>query len=363
MEDALTTEGGLLQQLAKRLLESALERRRWTVRDHRLRNDLRSFVVDHLDTDDVVPVVIDHGKNRPRLPRTHQLRVVRMPPDVHSLGSLLRTWRERLHPTDVGLESFGLRRTKGLRREELAALAGISADYVVRLEQGRSLTPSAQVVASLARALQLDRTETELLHRAAGLTPQGPGKVSRHIPPGVQRMITRMADLPLAVFAADWTLLTSTPLSSALFGTPPPTKVPGQNLIVQTFVEETTAEAATPHGGAEAFERALVADLRRSASWLGDDPGFRSLITNVRALSPQFRKLWDEGRASAHQSLVKTVHHSLVGDVTLDCDVMTIPDSDIKLVVFTAPVGSTDAERLDFLRVGVVRTLNPDPPA
>jgi transcriptional regulator with XRE-family HTH domain len=113
-----------------------------------------------------------------------------------SLSEMLRSRREHLTPADVGLESFGLRRTAGLRREELAQLAGVSVDYIMRLEQGRARTPSQQVVASLARALQLSRTETALLHRAAGLTPPGSGTVSHHIPAGVQRMLARMSDLP-----------------------------------------------------------------------------------------------------------------------------------------------------------------------
>lgn len=278
-----------------------------------------------------------------------------MASDIHSLGGLLRTWRERLHPADVGLQSVGHRRAKGLRREELALLAGVSVDYVMRLEQGRSVTPSPQVVSALARALQLDRTETELLYRSANQLPPGPGKVSDHIPPGVQRMIARMADLPLAAFAADWTLLSSTPLWCALFATPSATELPGQNLIVATFVDGSTARVATPHGGAEVFERAMVADLRRSAARLGDDPRFQSLVTTVRARSPRFAELWDEGRAATHRSLVKTVHNALVGDITLDCDVVTVPDSDVKLVVYTAATGSADAEKLDFLRVGAVR--------
>jgi transcriptional regulator with XRE-family HTH domain len=277
-----------------------------------------------------------------------------MPPDVHSLGGLLRAWRERLHPADVGLGWVGRRRTKGLRREEVAELAGMSVDYVVRLEQGRSLTPSAQIVASLARALQLDRTETELLYRAAGLEPPSAGVVSHHIPPGVQRMVARMGDLPLAVFAADWTLLTATPLWRALFEGPSAADAPVQNLVVQTFVDGSAAEIATPHGGADGFERALVADLRRSAARFADDLGFRSFITDVRAQSPRFAELWDEGRAAAHQSLVKTVHHPGVGDIVLDCDVVAVPDSDVKLVVYSASGSSDGAEKLDVLRVDAI---------
>jgi transcriptional regulator with XRE-family HTH domain len=271
------------------------------------------------------------------------------------LGDLLRAWRGRLSPEDIGMESSGRRRTAGLRREELAQLAGVSVDYVMRLEQGRSRTPSAQVVQSLARALQLDRAETDLFHRAAGLASPRRDAVSRHIPPGVQRMLVRMADLPLAVFAADWTLLHSTSLWRALFDAPSALGDPGQNLIVQTFLGDGIAEIATAHGGPEAFERALVADLRRTAGELGEDADFRAFIGRLRAGSERFAAYWDEGRAAAHQSLVKTVHNRIVGDITLDCDVVTVPDSDIKLVVYSTAEHGADADKLDFLRVGAVR--------
>ncbi|MQY09935.1 hypothetical protein SRB5_00380 [Streptomyces sp. RB5] len=276
-----------------------------------------------------------------------------MPADFHSLGGLLRAWRERLLPSDVGLASVGNRRTKGLRREELAAVAGVSSDYIVRLEQGRWLTPSAQIVASLARALQLDRTETELLYRAAGLAPPGPGTISQHIPPGVQRMLTRMADLPLGVFAADWTLLTSTRLWDVLFLRPAAGEVPGQNLVVDTFVNATSTAVADPDGGADAFDRALVADLRRTAAYAGNDPAFASPIALLHEHSPRFAGLWAEGAAAAFRSLVQTVHHPLVGDVRIDCDTLTVPDADLRIIVCTAAGGSTAAEQLARLRTAI----------
>jgi len=274
---------------------------------------------------------------------------------VDALGELLRAWRGRLSPGDVGIESFGRRRTAGLRREELAQLAGVSVDYIMRLEQSRSRTPSAQVVQSLARALQLDRTETDLFYRAAGLASPRTDAVSRHIPPGVQRMLVRMADLPLAVFAADWTLLHSTPLWRALFDTPSVFNDPGQNLIVQTFLDNSIAEIATAHGGPDTFERALVADLRRTAGNVGDDVAFHAFIRRLLDQSERFAEYWAEGRAAAHRSLVKTVHNRIVGDVTLDCDVVTVPDSDVKLVVYSTAENGPDADKLDFLRVGAIR--------
>ena len=108
----------------------------------------------------------------------------------------------------------------GLRREELAELAGLSVDYVVRLEQGRAKSPSAQVVASLTRALQLQPMERDHAYRLAGLLPPQEGTVSTHVPAGVQRMLARLGEFPVGVFSADWTLLSWTPAWSVLMGDP-----------------------------------------------------------------------------------------------------------------------------------------------
>ncbi len=271
-----------------------------------------------------------------------------------ALGELLRMWRSRLSPADVGLDSHGHRRAAGLRREEVAHLAGVSVDYVVRLEQGRSRTPSAQVVTALARALQLTAPETELLHRSAGLTPPSTSRISRHIPPGVQRVMARMGDLPLAAFSADWTMLASTPLWQRLFSAPSVEAEPTQNLLVQTFIDQSVSDLATAHGGPEAFESALVADLRRAVA---DHPGDELLASFVVRLiegSSRFALLWSEGRVATHQSMTKTVHHPVVGDVVLDCDVLVVPGTDVKLVVYTTFAEGADAEKLDFLRVGAI---------
>src|SRR3954462_2240176 len=107
------------------------------------------------------------------------------------LGAVIRTWRDRRPPSAAGLPAARSRRAAGLRREELADLAGISVDYVVRLEQGRATTPSAQVVAALARALQLGDAERDPLYRLARLVPAGGRMISDHIPPGVYRLVNR----------------------------------------------------------------------------------------------------------------------------------------------------------------------------
>jgi transcriptional regulator with XRE-family HTH domain len=123
-------------------------------------------------------------------------------------GHAVRRWRDRVSPEAAGLPAGGRRRAAGLRREELAQLAGVSVDYVTRLEQGRASHPAAQVVEALARALRLAGTERAHLFRLAGLAPPGPDTVPAHITPGVQRLLDRMTGTPVAVYDASWTLLT-----------------------------------------------------------------------------------------------------------------------------------------------------------
>lgn len=268
----------------------------------------------------------------------------------NALGALLRARRERLSPAAVGLPATGARRAKGLRREELSALAGISVDYIVRLEQGRATTPSAQVVASLARALQLDTAEMELLYRTAGLLPPPKDHLARYVPPSIQRIVARLSDFPTAVFSGDWTLLQASTAWDALFA-PMTTE---RNLARLVFASATPAHG---RGHGAHFEEALVTDLRRASSLHPSDPLLTALVTELRAQSTRFAELWSGGAAAAHRSERKTIATALVGDITLDCDVLTMPDSDVKLVLYTATPDSEDAQKLDLLRVTAIRAF------
>jgi transcriptional regulator with XRE-family HTH domain len=277
----------------------------------------------------------------------------------NDLGRLLRAWRDRCSPADVGLAPRGRRRALGLRREELAGLAGVSVDYLVRLEQGRSRRPGAQVVAALARALQLDEQEAALLYRAAGLSAPSGHEVPVHVPPGVQRLVSRMADYPVGVFAADWRLITWNPMLSALIGDPAARPPEERNLLRATFLGPNTWTPTSPvtESGDEEMEQALVADLRHAVAAYPRDEGLRTLVAEVREASPRFRELWDSGTAGRHVSARKVIHHRLVGELVLDCDVLTVPGSDLRIVLYSAPTGGPDAERLDFLRVSAVHTV------
>lgn len=252
----------------------------------------------------------------------------------------------------------------GLRREELAELAGLSVDYVVRLEQGRATSPSAQVVASLARALQLQPMERDHAYRLAGLLPPQEGTVSTHVPAGVQRMLARLGEFPVGVFSADWTLLSWTPAWAVLMGDPSARTHDERNLARAVFATGPSRLASWPVlQDGDALKTALVADLRTALIDYPRDRGLTDLVEELRSTSAEFARLWDEGAVGPHVSARKTVVHPQVGEVICDCDVLTVPGCDIRLVVYTVAAGSADAEKLEFLRVtNGVRADGPSPP-
>nr|WP_221375597.1 helix-turn-helix transcriptional regulator [Actinoplanes polyasparticus] len=265
------------------------------------------------------------------------------------LGSSLRAWRDRLAPADVGLPGGRGRRAAGLRREELAGLAGISVDYVVRLEQGRFRTPSAQVVAALARALQLTAAERDHLYRLAGIAP--PAHISDHIPPGLQRMLGRLGDTAaVAVFAADWQLIQWNRGWAALLGDPSPTPPALRNFARDSF----PVEGAVPQLShwpvtslsRPATEAAIVSDLRRATGRFPDDRRLATLVRDLVRGNRRFAELWAGGAVGAHREDHKIVDHPSVGPIAVDCDVLSDGDAELKLVILTAAAGSDDEIKL-----------------
>lgn len=248
-----------------------------------------------------------------------------------------------------------MRRTPGLRREDLADLAGVSVDYVVRLEQGRATSPSAQVVAALARALQLSTGERDHLYRLAGLQAPHAGVIGTHVPPGLQRILSRLGDAPAAVFAADWQLVTWNAGWSALLGDPTTIPVRDRNLVRSRFTSGTECHplAGWPvvSNDPDATDRAVVADLRRASGRYPDDPRLTSLVHELLGSSERFAELWHAGAVAGHAEDRKTIHHPKVGPITVDCDVLAGPDSDLKIVIYTAVPGSDDADRLELALV------------
>ncbi|MBO8184758.1 helix-turn-helix transcriptional regulator [Streptomyces spirodelae] len=274
-------------------------------------------------------------------------------------GALLHTWRDRLSPADAGFTASARRRAPGLRREELAQLAGLSVDYVLRLEQGRAKNPSSQVVAALARALQLSRAERDQLYRSAGLLPPQDGTVSGHVPPGIQRLTARLGDVPIGVFAADWSLVWWNVLWCALHGDPSLAPPAERNLARALFGNGLAHASMRPtrsEQGEEAFAASIVADLRDAASRYTADARLARLVHDLRETSEAFARFWSTGAAAQHTTDRKTIRHPEVGDIALDCDVLLVPGADLRLVTYTAAAGSEDAAKLDLLRTTGGRT-------
>ncbi|HEY3750237.1 MAG TPA: helix-turn-helix transcriptional regulator [Pseudonocardiaceae bacterium] len=268
-------------------------------------------------------------------------------------GQAVRRWRDRVSPAAAGLLAGGHRRATGLRREELALLAGISVDYVTRLEQGRATNPSEQVVEALGRALRLSGTEREHLFHVAGLVPPGQGTVPAYITPSVQRMLDRLTGTPVAVSDASWTLLLANPQYTALMG-----EYHGnnRNAVWRHFLGSGNRVVHTPES-LETLEANQVAELRATAGRYPADLRLRRLIAELRANSEHFAELWDAGVVGRHAASRKTVDHPQVGRLTLDCDVLSVAGSDLRVMVYTAEPGSEDAERLALIEVIGTQTL------
>jgi transcriptional regulator with XRE-family HTH domain len=273
-----------------------------------------------------------------------------MTTDSMALGVTLRGWRDRISPGAVGLPSGRARRAKGLRREELAELAGISVDYVMRLEQGRHVSPSAQVVAALARALQLTGGERDHLYRLAGLVPPAEGEISDHIPPGLRRVLNRLGDCAAAVFAADWQLIWWNRGWAGLLGDPSSAPPQVRNFARDTFSIDGTGPRLS-HWPVTSLaqgtvESAVVSDLRRATGRFPDSDRLKDLIDVLAAGSERFAELWACGAVGAHREDHKIVEHPAVGPIAVDCDVITDGDAERKIVILTAAPDTEDETKL-----------------
>jgi hypothetical protein len=259
---------------------------------------------------------------------------------------MVRRWRDRVAPDAVGVPVGRRRRASGLRREELAGLAGISADYLTRLEQGRATTPSAQVVEALARALRLADPERDLLYRLAGHAAPGLDVVPSRVPPSVQRMLDRLANTPVVVYDATWTLVVANAPYDALMGDTTTWHGIERNTIWRNLAGLPTRTVHTAEEQAT-HEARLVADLRLTASRYPADRGLRRLIGDLAEVGPRFAELWDaDPPPLADMSRHKTIDHPAVGRITLDCDTLLVAMDDLRITVYTAEPGTEDAERL-----------------
>lgn len=273
-----------------------------------------------------------------------------------ALGAALRHWRDRIDPATVGLPTGRARRAAGLRREELALLAGISVDYVISLEQSRARTPSVQVLGALARALRLSESERNHLFLLAGQDPPVSARTSARLPPHVQRLLEQLDGTPVSVYDAAWTLIAWNRLSAALLGDPSRLSKRERNVLWRHFAGLSGRVRHTPEQGAR-FEEAAVADLRAATARYPDDVDLRSLVAGLRSISTRFVQLWDAYVVGVHSVDTKTMHHPEIGPIVLDCDVLAVPGSDLRVVVYTAAPGTDAADKLRLLAVIGTQTM------
>ncbi|MEV1246243.1 helix-turn-helix transcriptional regulator [Nonomuraea sp. NPDC050022] len=265
------------------------------------------------------------------------------------LADFLRRRREAIRPAEVGLADGPRRRTVGLRREEVAMLAGMSVDYVVRLEQGRSSQPSSQLLGALARALRLSDDERDHLFHLAGHRPPPADGVARLARAGLMRMLDLLGDTPALVLSDLGEVLAQNRADVLLMGEH--TGFSGdRRYVAYRWFTESAARAVCPPEEQEHHSRQLVADLRATAGRRSGDPTVAGLLDRLRAASADFRRLWAEHEVAVRRADRKTMLHPRVGRLVMDCETLVTPDQGQELLVLT-PADAETGERLELLRV------------
>ena len=269
--------------------------------------------------------------------------------DVAELADFLRRSRERIDPTSLGLPPRNRMRTPGLRREDVAQMAGISVDYYARLEQQRGVRPSEQVINALARALRLTEDESDYLHRLAGYQTRAHSTARRHVAPGLLLILDRLVDAPAQVVSDSGQILARNAMSEALHGGP---VLPGRagNSYWRTF-GDLSARAMFPEDEQPAIIASHVADLRATHAKRPHDPEVNALIHDLLEVSAEFRELWERHDVAVRRVCHKTILHPQVGPIALECEVLLAASGEQSLVLYTARPGTDAAEKLELLRV------------
>ncbi|MBZ2198369.1 helix-turn-helix transcriptional regulator [Occultella gossypii] len=277
----------------------------------------------------------------------------------NELAALLRRARERVRPEDVGLPAGSRRRVPGLRREEVAQLAGLSVEYIVRLEQGRGPHPSTQVLQALSRALRLPDPERDQLYVLADAAPPRPGQIQMTVRPGLLRLLDRLTDLPGLVLSAKSDVLAWNPMATALLGDLSRWPDRERNIIWQRFMGAEAGRVAMAPEELEAVKVTSVATLRTAMARYPEDLPLHRLIKGLRRGSAEFERLWGEGHTCDWQSLTTTVDHPDLGRIVLDSDTVSMPCADQSMVIYSATPGTPAAQALALLRVTGSQDLAP----
>ncbi|MBR7675159.1 helix-turn-helix transcriptional regulator [Streptomyces daliensis] len=271
------------------------------------------------------------------------------------LGNFLRKARGQVDPEQAGLPPDSrTRRVPGLRREEVARLAGVSSDYYARLEQGRPIAPSPGVVDALCRALNLDEAGRTYLHTLLGVTATPSRHPSRsrsrdvqRLRPGLRQLLDTFDGEPVLVLGRRSDVLAATRMATALFTDFDQLPVRHRNYARWMFLGD---EPRSLFLDWEQQARAAVESLRLEAGRDAEDRAINDLIAELREKSPEFDRWWEEHRVHQRTHGSKRLRHALVGELTVQYETLTLPgDPDTTLFVYTAEPGSASREALDLL--------------
>ncbi|GCD47841.1 helix-turn-helix transcriptional regulator [Streptomyces paromomycinus] len=265
--------------------------------------------------------------------------------DDNHLGDFLRARRAGLRPEDIGMASYGTRRVAGLRREEVAVLSGMNADYYTRLEQGRERNPSPQVLDALSRALRLGADARTHLYRLAGAAPADRPSpyAARTVTPALRQLMDGYPGTPAFVLSPTLDLLAANALAEALFA---PFR-PADNLARMVFADPA---GRSFHADWNAAAEATVAGLRQATGHDPDHPRLRELVRTLSGHSPDFARLWNAHAVRGKTQGAKHLLHPDVGPLTLTYQAFDVRDAPgQQLVIYHAEPGSPSAQALGLL--------------
>ena len=270
--------------------------------------------------------------------------------DRTALAEFLHAHRDALQPDDVGLSEGARRRVPGLRRDEVAALTGMSTDYYVRLEQGRGPQPSEQMLSALARALRLSYDERDYLYRLAGHSAPERATLDTHVAPTLARVLDRLEDTPALVLSSLGETLVQNQLSKALLGDHSRFTGLARSSVYRWFTDPED-RAHYPVADQARQGRAQVANLRVAYGVSGPQSRAGALVKELLKVSPEFTEVWDSQVVAARFEDHKTLVHPELGEIELDCQTLYSEDRNQALLVLTAAPRSEAADKLALLAV------------
>ncbi|GLZ75247.1 transcriptional regulator [Actinorhabdospora filicis] len=262
--------------------------------------------------------------------------------DRPALAEYLRARRARVKPATVGLPDAGRRRTPGLRRQEVAQLAGMSIEYYIRLEQARGPRPSRQILSALSRALMLTMDERAHLFHLAGETVGPQSSPDSDVPVGVRHLLRSLVDIPAYVVNARYDVVAWNALAELFLGAVATYPLERRNVVRWVFAGVRPDFDANP--AHLDFARSTVADLRAAHGRYPDDPGLRDLVQELLRTSPEFAGMWAEHEVEVRRHLVKKVTHPELGVLEMECQTLHVPDRDQRVIMYIAEPGSPTHE-------------------